>query len=547
MKNIFKSILALVCCGAFLASCEQEVPETEMSVDLTSITAEAQNPEEVAVTLTTNASWLLTCPDWVTPSKTYGVGDAILTFAIATNYKDETTSTRARSGEIKISGGGALTGKGATVIISVNQDGYTYVDPNPSLGGIPDAEEFAAFIVAANTGGSLKRWTSDEANEVKLLADINLADVDIDWQALADVAKAGNENNSSAIADGVLPFEGVFNGDNHKITGFNPVVELGANTTFGLFPVTYNATIKNLELSGTLNVTATGRADAGMLIGTALNSTVSNVKIAGKVVSTGTTASARFSLGGVCGFAYAGTFNDVTGTTLFENCIVDATVEFDGGKNTANGATCAMYGGIVGFGTTPNADAVHKVTIKNCVNNGDMTVKIGSCSGIIATANTGVVLEDVTNNGDQVNTIANGRLGNIVCNISHYCTLKNCVNNGDIDATAEGYNGTVGGIFALAGSATITGIEGGGNYGTIRTVDTGGIANQGKENEVKHKYLGLLWANHNNTFPTKDIVASGRLFIDGVEVEITEANYMEKLGSIKDASCISNILWVAPK
>ena len=89
MKNIFKSILALVCCGAFLASCEQEVPETEMSVDLTSITAEAQNPEAVSVTLTTNASWLLTCPDWVTASKTYGVGDAILTFNIATNYKDE--------------------------------------------------------------------------------------------------------------------------------------------------------------------------------------------------------------------------------------------------------------------------------------------------------------------------------------------------------------------------------------------------------------------------------------------------------------------------
>ena len=27
MKNIFKSILALACCGAIFASCEQEVPE----------------------------------------------------------------------------------------------------------------------------------------------------------------------------------------------------------------------------------------------------------------------------------------------------------------------------------------------------------------------------------------------------------------------------------------------------------------------------------------------------------------------------------------
>ena len=536
MKNIFKSILALVCCGAFFASCEQEVPETELSVDLTSITAEAQNPEPVSVTLTTNASWLLTCPDWVTASQTYGAGDAILTFTIASNYKDEKTSTRARSGEIKISGGGALTGKGATVAIAVNQEGYTYVDPNPSLGGIPDAEEFAKFIVAANTGGSLKRWTSEEANEVKLLADINLAMVDVDWQAIADAAKTSNANNASLVVEGVTPFEGVFNGDNHKITGFNPTVTLGANTTFGLFAVAHNATIKNVELSGTFNVTAEGTADAGMLVGTAIHSTISNVKIGGKVVSAGSTASARFSLGGVCGYAYAGVISEgVTGTTLFENCTVDATVEFDGGKNQANGATCAMYGGIVGFATTPNAAADHKVKIKNCVNNGDMTVKIGRCSGIIATANTGVILEDVTNNGDQVNTVANGRLGNIVCNISHHCTLKNCVNNGDLTAIADGYSGTVGGIFALAGSATITGIEGGGNYGTIKTLSTAG------------KYIGLLWANHNNTFPTKNIVASGRIIVDGVEREITESNYMEHVGSIKDKTCVSDILWVAPK
>ena len=276
-----------------------------------------------------------------------------------------------------------------------------------------------------------------------------------------------------------------------------------------------------------------------MLVGTSIHSTITNVKVGGKVVSTGTTASARFSIGGVCGYAYAGLVSETeAGQTLFEGCVVNAEVEFDGGKNQANGATCAMYGGVCGFATTPNAAAAHKVTIKNCVNNGNMNVKIGRCSGIIATANTGVVLEDVTNNGNQVNTVADGRLGNVVCNVSHYCTLKNCVNNGDIDATAAGYKGTVGGVFALAGSATITGVEGGGNYGTIRTVSTAG---------TNLKYVGLLWANHNNTFPTTNIVASGRIIVDGVEREINESNYMSNLGSMKDASCVSNIIWVAPK
>ena len=510
-----------------------------MSADLTSIEVEAQNPEEVAVTLMTNATWILTCPDWVTPSATYGSGDSIITFQVASNYKDETTSTHPRSGEIRISGGGTLTGKGAVVTIQVNQQGYTYVDPNPSLGGIPDAEEFAKFIVAANTGQSLKRWTNENTNEVLLLADINLSGETIDWQALADATKTSNANNASSIVENTTPFEGVFNGDNHKITGFNPVVVLGANQTFGLFQVAHNATIKNVELSGTFNVTATDQADAGMLVGTAIHSTISNVKIGGKIVSAGTTASKRFSIGGVCGYAYAGLIGEAEyGTTLFEGCVVNADVEFDGGTNQANGAAGAMYGGVCGFATTPNAAQAHKVTIKNCVNNGNMNVKIGRCSGILATANTGVILEDVTNNGDQVNKVIDGRLGNVVCNISHYCTLKNCVNNGDIDATAEGYKGTVGGIFALAGSATITGIEGGGNYGTIKTLGSAGTSG---------KYVGLLWANHNNTFPTKDIVASGRIFIDGAEVAISEANYMEKVGYIKDPSCVSNILWVAPK
>jgi hypothetical protein len=109
------------------------------------------------------------------------------------------------------------------------------------------------------------------------------------------------------------------------------------------------------------------------------------------------------------------------------------------------------------------------------------------------------------------------------------------VNNGDLDATAEGYSGTAGGILALAGSVSITGIEGGGNYGTIKTLSTAG------------KYIGLLWANHNNTIPTKNVIASGRIIVDGVERDINASNYMEHVGFIKDPSCVTDITWVAPK
>ena len=310
-------------------------------------------------------------------------------------------------------------------------------------------------------------------------------------------------------------------------------MKLAEGTTFGMFAILNGATIKNVDLTGTMNISAEGTADAGMLVGTAYNSTIQNVTINGKIVSTGSTASKRYALGGVCGYAYA----ENAVNTLIENATVNVEVDAVGGTNTANGATCAMYGGIVGFATSINsADNVSRVVVQNCVNNGDMNVTLGRCSGICATMNTGTNLIDCTNNGDQVNKIANGRLGNIVCNMSHYCHLINCVNNGDLDATVENYSGTVGGIFALAGSANGTKIEGGGNYGTIKTVSATNL-----------KYVGLLWANHNADIPTSGLVASGRIFIDGVEREINEGNYMENVGSIKVATCVTGITWVAPK
>lgn len=529
MKQIFKSIVALLCCGAIFASCEQESPKAEMSADLTSIEVEAQNPEEVAVTLTANTSWLLTTPKWVSASATYGNGNTILIFTVEPNYKNETTSTLARQGEIKISGGGTLTGKGVVITIPITQEGYTYVDPNPSLGGIPDVDEFVDFIKAANSGGPLKRWTNDNG-DVVLLADIDLSNANIDWQKMADDTEVTNGNNSCEVLG--TPFTGVFDGDNHKITGFNPTVVLAANKTFGLFCAVRGATIKNVELEGTMNISATGQADAGMLVGTAYNSTISNVKVNGSLVSTGTTKSNRFSLGGICGYAFSE--NDVN--TVIDGATVNVEVNAVGGTNLSNGGAGAMYGGIVGFATAVNAADKSIVIVKNCVNNGNMNVTLGRCSGIVATANTGTTMQDCTNNGNQVNKITDGRLGNIVCNMAHYTKMINCVNNGDIDATADGYKGTVGGLLALTGSETCLEITGGGNYGTIRTVST-----------VGEKYRGLLWANHNRKTPTSGLIASGRLFIDGVEVEINASNYMQYLGWNTYPEILQNITWVAPK
>ena len=522
--------MAILTAAAVLASCSKELEVVKtMTTDVNAVTdVAASNPAEISVALTTNVNWIVQTPEWITPSAVFGSGDAILTFKVGENYVNETTTVAPRTGEIKISGGGSIDGVGVSACVTVSQLGYTYVDPNAPIEQIPDAAEFIDFIKAINAGNKPTRWMNDNG-EVTLSNDIDLSEF-TDWQQF--VTATTNGNNGSKI-DGNA-FSGVFNGNGYKITGFNPTVHLAANQTFGLFSAIKEGVVKNVVLEGNMNVTAEGQADAGMLVGTAYNSTIRNVKVSGKLVSTGSTASKRFSLGGVCGFAMAKEMIN----TVIEGATVDVEVDAVGGTNQANGATCAMYGGIVGFATAVNAADNSIVIIKNCVNNGNMNVTLGRCSGICATMNTGTTLENCTNNGNQVNKIKDGRLGNIVCNMSHYCHLINCVNNGDIDATVEGYKGTVGGIFALAGSANGCTITGGANYGTIKTLSTAGTS---------LKYVGLLWANHNNTIPTSGLIASGRIIIDGVEREINASNYMESIGSIKYPDSVTDITWVAPK
>ena len=396
----------------------------------------------------------------------------------------------------------------------------------PAAKEIATAQDFVDFLKAVKAGESVEKWTNDNG-EVTLAADIDLAGVNYDWTTHA-VAVA-NANNGCTID--VPAFTGVFDGKNHKITGFKPTVELAAGTTFGLFPVIKGATIKNVTLTGEMTVSAKETADAGMFVGTAFNSTIKNVTVNGKLVSTGGQVdNKRFSLAAICGFAYVSESN----ATLVENCVSNVEVAAESGANTKNGATSCMYGGIVAFATS-NSGAEGRVTIKNCVNNGDMNVTLGRCSGICPTANCSTIVEKCTNNGNQVNAFLDGRLANIVCNLAANSSVIDCVNNGNVEATNPEYKGTIAGLVALMGNDTCS-LEGGANYGTIKAPAT-----------VQEAH-GLLVAYFNKFIYAKDVVASGRMFIDGKEVEITESNYMKNIGRINSANAakITNITWVAP-
>lgn len=397
-------------------------------------------------------------------------------------------------------------------------------------GGIDSAAEFLAFLQAVNAGTSLAEYMN-ASGEVLLKANIDLSSItNAQWQAIADGTSVTNNTYVNTIAAGA--FTGVFNGNSKKITGFNPTVTLGSGKTFGLIPVINGGTVKNLEVSGAMVVSASAVADAGMVCGTGTNAKFTNVKVSGTINSAGTTVSdKRFTVGGICGYANATDGNSVT----FENCTSGVTATIVGGSNTTNGASSAMYGGIVAYTATPNNTTTSaKITISGCTNTGNMNVTLGRCSGIVATPIWNTTISNCTNNGNQVNAILDGRLGNIACVVGSGGKVTNCVNNGNIETTNSDYKGTVGGMLALIGTNNIQ-VSGGGNYGTVKTKSTA-------------SRKGLVCAYFNVFQSVSNVTVSGKMYVDGTQQSITSSNFMDYAGSINSAhaSKITDLTWTAP-
>ena len=538
--KVLKCFMTLLLGAMVLVSCEEKEPENKVytiEVDRTAITdVAANNPGVEALVITTDAPyWLLTAPDWVTPDQKQGVGggkSTIVSLTIASNYKNEATTTYARSGEIKISGGNT------SVTVPINQLGHTaVVDPNASIGGIPNLQEFLDFVNAVNEGEAPIRWMNSKM-EVELLADIDLASV-TEWRPIGD-AFTTNGNYVSAVKSGTgNAFTGVFNGGGHTIKNFKASATLEDQATWGLFGFIDHATVKDLNVEADVTLAANGTADAGVVVGTAFCSTIENVKLAGKITSAGSTVGKRFAIGGIAGFVFC-EYSAAEGTayeSFVKDCEVTMEVNIDCGANTASGATGVMYGGIAGFATKADEDTPCFNHILNCVNNGTMTMRTGRCSGIVPTCNRATIVEKCVNNASQVNTIENGRIGQIVCNLSKYSGVVDCVNNGDLTTTTA--QTTTASLVALIGDDTayITGGEKPCNTATIIGGNT--------------SYLGLIAANISKCMKVSDLIVSGKLGVykeDGKHemYAVNNSNVMEYIGTInanyKDK--VTNITYV---
>ena len=210
--------------------------------------------------------------------------------------------------------------------------------------------------------------------------------------------------NGQPIGSAGHPFKGIFDGDGYTLTVNISKTDTGA----GLFAETDGATIKNLEIKGTVS----GKDCVGGVVGHAYGNTlIDNCHVTASVTGT------AVNIGGVVGMLFDSTVS---------NCRVDATVESTGSK-------VGYAGGIVGW--------LHNNSkVVNCVKTGK-TSGYKAVGGIVGGASEGdSVIANCTSIGNiKGDNDIGGIIGSIDDNI-HTIRLYTCYADCLLDSThARGY------------------------------------------------------------------------------------------------------------
>ncbi|MDR1378283.1 MAG: hypothetical protein LBJ36_04455 [Synergistaceae bacterium] len=258
------------------------------------------------------------------------------------------------------------------------------------------------------------------------------------------------------------PFEGIFDGNGHTISG------LAEESLFGN---AIGATIKNLSTSGELHTLSLTRAHSiagivnaaihtdllnltsdvalfyeasspfclvGGIVGNAIGTMkISDCKFEGSYDKIGTNQpNVPGGIVGQVGFSVAAYDTDLT----IENCVNE--VDLVGSTGVGG-----IAGGVYYSAGSSNSTVGVKLTIKNCVNNGDMSSLIGGATYI----GTGGILGNV------------GWMVNVDWANNVRVTIDNCVNTGNI----SGFRSNVGGIVGYLQYGNGSSIKNSYNWGNV--------------------------------------------------------------------------------
>ena len=363
-------------------------------------------------------------------------------------------------------------------------------ESNPYIIDTPDKLAYLAFAIeqGKNYGGTYFKQT---------------ANFDLGGIVVENII-SGNEWNPIGYKSNFSRFfAGIYDGNGYSI--INMVKQGTLSNSFGLFGYTKGATIKNVTLRSQINVKG---EDVGCLVGYAEDTTIENCDVYATILGTFTrvgvlcgnivgnkqfeikansvsgkinASSNSYNIGGVAGCA-----NNLSSEISITISDVVSRVQI----NASTGA-----GGIC-YATTGN------ITIKNCVNEGNINVNGSNNVGGIVGVNSSII-ENSTNNATIQST------GSYVGGIAGQNTklISNCKNQGKIEG--QDY---VGGVVGVAKDEVSDCI----NYGLIVGNDfVGGIA-------------GLVFANEVGKYNfTKNFNASnikGNNYVAGIVGKLTNVN-----------------------
>jgi hypothetical protein len=252
-----------------------------------------------------------------------------------------------------------------------------------------------------------------------------------------DASETTNWNNNAGFdpigdyypeqPEGVYPFSGYFDGNNHKITGL--FINRPSMEAVGLFSHASSSTIINLTL---IEANVNGKSMTGGLIGYAIGGTIDNVK------SINSPITGDGSVGGLVGYAYSSSYmtNCFTSGNVAGGWGVGGILGNSSGVNITNSwsschvsasvlsPTCPCgVGGLVGYLSG---------TITSCYATGDIEsdATLGSSIGGLVGEGWGATIENSYATG---NVRAAGWVGGLVGS-TITTDIRNCYSRGDVYA-----------------------------------------------------------------------------------------------------------------
>lgn len=264
------------------------------------------------------------------------------------------------------------------------------------------------------------------------------------------------------------PFEGTFNGNNHRISGGS----ISGENNIGLFGVIEGAKILNLDINNIKLASKDNSNNIGGLVGKASNSTIESCENLGVNIDSG-----KDYIGGIVGCNYNG---------YISNCTNQGEIKGEGN----------YVGGIVGY---------NEGIIANCINNGEITGKLTEDGNIqnfiggIAGYSKKAKDEDAGNNEREEITDCEN-YGKIICNYSEY--VGGIVGRNDMPVSKSENHGRVkseydyvGGIAGIA-KVELTDCKNSGEV--IGNSYVGGIVGQSETNVSECSNLSNVTGKKNN-------------------------------------------------